>query len=212
MLLKSNLFVIFSTFGVVSSIFVVCTKNPIFSVLFLILSFFNVAAILFLFNFEFLPIAFLIIYVGAVAVLFLFVLMMLNIKLAELFETYFNILPIGLFILFFFLYQLIFLLRFEFEFFNNLDQFSLAFLVDFTYTNSANAEFFNVKGSVSNIKTIGAALFSNFLFHFLIAGVILLLAMVSAIVLTLQKRFLSKTQNIYKQILRDHNNALNVSI
>jgi NADH-quinone oxidoreductase subunit J len=212
MLLKSNLFTLFSAFGVVSSIFVVWTKNPIFSVLFLILSFFNVAAILFLFNFEFLPITFLIIYVGAVAVLFLFVLMMLNIKLAELFENYSNALPIGLFILFFFIYQLVFLLRFEFEFFNNLDKFSLAFLADFTLTNCANTQFFDIKSSVSNIKTIGVSLFSTFLFHFLISGVILLLAMIAAIVLTLQKRFLSKNQNIYKQILRDHNHAINASV
>jgi NADH:ubiquinone oxidoreductase subunit 6 (subunit J) len=81
-------------------------------VLFLIFSFFNVAAVLFLFNFEFLPIAFLVIYVGAVAVLFLFVLMMLNIKLAELLETYYNVVPIGVIFGILFVYQLLFLLRF----------------------------------------------------------------------------------------------------
>ena len=87
MFIKYNLFICFCAFCLISSIFVIWTKNPIFSVLFLIFSFFNVSALLLLFNFEFLPITFLVVYVGAVAVLFLFVLMMLNIKLAELIDN-----------------------------------------------------------------------------------------------------------------------------
>ena len=100
MFLKYNLFVLISSFGLASSIFVVWTKNPIFSVLFLIFSFVNVSCLLFLFDFEFLPIAFLVVYVGAVAVLFLFVIMMLNIKLAELVNSYYHIVPVGLFFVF----------------------------------------------------------------------------------------------------------------
>lgn len=166
------------------------------------------AALLFLFNFEFLPIAFLVIYVGAVAVLFLFVLMMLNIKLAELLETYYNVVPIGFFFGILFIYQLLFLLRFEFEIIENLDQSSMAFLLDFSNASMAKTEFFNLNCAFANVKMIAFALFSNFLFHFLVAGLVLLLAMIAAIVLTLQKHFVSKNQNIYKQILKDFNFAI----
>jgi len=91
MMIKSNLFSIFSAFTLASASFVITTKNPIFSVLFLILTFFNIAATLLLLNFDFLPIVILVVYVGAIAVLFLFVLMMLNIKLAELIDNHYNI-------------------------------------------------------------------------------------------------------------------------
>jgi len=86
MLFTVVLFGFFSGFCLLSSLSVICTKNPVFSVLFLIFTFFNVCCLLFLFEFEFVPILILVIYVGAIAVLFLFVLMMLNIKIAELLE------------------------------------------------------------------------------------------------------------------------------
>ena len=103
MLISLGLFYIISSFSILSSFFVIISKNPIFSVLFLILSFTNVSCLFFLFNFEFLPISFLIVYVGAIAVLFLFVLMMLNIKLAELQESYNNFWAISIFLEYFFL-------------------------------------------------------------------------------------------------------------
>tara|TARA_Y100001954_G_scaffold236535_1_gene297473 strand:+ start:182 stop:688 length:507 start_codon:yes stop_codon:yes gene_type:complete len=164
--------------------------------------------LLFLFNFEFLPIAFLVVYVGAVAVLFLFVLMMLNIKLAELLENYYNIVPVGLIFGFIFIYQLLFLLRFEFELFDNLDKYSVFFLSDFSNISTIKTNFYNLNYAFTNIKLLGFALFSNYLYHFLISGLVLLLAMIAAIVLTLQKNFVNKTQNVYKQILKDYNNAI----
>jgi len=166
---------------------------------------------LILFNFEFLPITFLGVYVGAVAVLFLFVLMMLNIKLAELIETYYNVLPVGFFFGILFIYQLLFLLRFEFEIIESLDQSSMAFLLDFSNVSMTKSEYFNLNCSFANIKMIAFAFFSNFLFHFIVAGLVLLLAMVAAIVLTLQKNFVSKNQNIYNQILKDYNFAITMS-
>jgi NADH-quinone oxidoreductase subunit J len=146
--------------------------------------------------------------VGAVAVLFLFVLMMLNIKLAELMENYYNIVPVGVVFGFLFIYQLLFLLRFEFEIIENLDQYSIFFLRDFANVSMIKTDFFNLNYAFTNIKLVGFALFSNYLYHFLLSGFVLLLAMLAAIVLTLQKHFVTKTQNIYKQILKDHNNAL----
>jgi|TARA_B100000683_G_C12356560_1_gene501274 NADH-quinone oxidoreductase subunit J len=155
-----------------------------------------------------LPIAFLVVYVGAVAVLFLFVLMMLNIKLAELLENYYNIVPVGLIFGFIFIYQLLFLLRFEFELFDNLDKYSVFFLSDFSNISTIKTNFYNLNYAFTNIKLLGFALFSNYLYHFLISGLVLLLAMIAAIVLTLQKNFVNKTQNVYKQILKDYNNAI----
>ena len=165
MFIKYNLFILFAAFSLASSIFVIWTKNPIFSVLFLIFSFFNVSALLFLFNFEFLPITFLVVYVGAVAVLFLFVLMMLNIKLAELLENNYNIIPVGLFFGFLFLYQLVFLLRFEFETFESLDRASVLFFCDFSDVVMTQANFYNLNYALGNIKLVGSALFTNYLYE-----------------------------------------------
>lgn len=134
--------------------------------------------------------------------------MMLNIKLAELLENYYNIIPVGLIFGFIFIYQLLFLLRFEFELFDNLDKYSVFFLSDFSNTSTVKTNFYNLNYAFTNIKLIGFALFSNYLYHFLISGLVLLLAMIAAIVLTLQKHFVNKTQNVYKQILKDYNTAI----
>jgi NADH:ubiquinone oxidoreductase subunit 6 (subunit J) len=149
--------------------------------------------------------------VGAVAVLFLFVLMMLNIKLAELLETYHNIALVGLIFGLFFIYHLLFLLRFDFDVIESLDQSSAAFLLDFSNVLILKNGFFNLYNSFANIKMIGFAFFSNFLPHFLIAGMVLLLAMIAAIILTLQKQFVSKNQNVYNQVLKDFNFAITAS-
>jgi NADH-quinone oxidoreductase subunit J len=151
---------------------------------------------------------FLVVYVGAVAVLFLFVLMMLNIKLAELTDNHFYVLPVGLLIGFVTIYQLAFLLRFEFDFFERLDVISSLFLSEFSNVTTLKMDFFNVNTALSNIRLLGFTLFSKYLYHFIIAGFVLLLAMISAILLTLQKNFINKTQNIYGQILKDYNTAL----
>jgi NADH:ubiquinone oxidoreductase subunit 6 (subunit J) len=98
-----NLLKFFSLLAMISSFMIIISRNPIFSVLYLILSFFNISATIFLLELEFLPIVFLVVYVGAVAVLFLFVLMMLNIKIAELKETTYHYLPIA--IIFFFIFD-----------------------------------------------------------------------------------------------------------
>jgi len=164
-----------------------------------------VSALLFLFNFEFLPIVFLIVYVGAVAVLFLFVLMMLNLKLVELFDNYYNILPIAIFFSFICIYQLLFLTRLELEFIDNLSPTTIVYLDEFVNTLTTKFAFSNLNYSFSNIKLIGSALFSRYLFHFLLASLVLLLAMIGTIALTLQKRFITKNQNVYKQILKDYN-------
>jgi NADH-quinone oxidoreductase subunit J len=133
---------------------------------------------------------------------------MLNIKLAELLQSYYNVIPIGIFLGMVFIYQLFFLLRFEFEIIENLDYRSIIFLLDFATVSKLKNEFFGMYNSFANVKMLAFALFSNYLFHFLIAGMVLLLAMIAAIVLTLHKQFISKNQNVYNQILKDFNFAI----
>lgn len=203
-----SLFYFFSSLSILTSLFVITTKNPVFSILFLILSFANVSCLLFLFNFEFLPIAFLVIYVGAIAVLFLFVLMMLNIKLAELQENYSSFIPVAAVFGVVFLVELLFLFRAEFVFLDVPSQNSLFFLSEFIEVSSNNLSFSHFFGLNSNLKTIAFSIFNDHLFAFLIAGYILLLALVVAIILTIQKSFVSKTQNVYSQILADYNNTV----
>jgi NADH-quinone oxidoreductase subunit J len=89
-----------------------------------------------------------------------------------------------------------------------LNKYSIFFFNDFSNTITIKTSFFDFIYSFTNIKVLGFVLFSNYLYHFLLAGLILLLAMIAAIVLTLQKTFVSKTQNVYIQILKDYNNTV----
>ena len=208
MLISYCLFYLFSSFAILSSLFVIFSKNPVFSILFLIFTFTNVSCLLFLFNFEFLPIAFLIIYVGAIAVLFLFVLMMLNIKLSEIQENYSTLVPITIIFAIIFLVELFLLFRTEILILDNLNNVSLVFLFDALNISAAKINFYEFIGLHNNLKIIGVSLFSDYLFMFLIACFILLLAMVAAIILTIQRSFVSKTQNIYTQIMADYNKSI----
>ena len=174
------LFFIISIIIITSSLLVILSKNPIHSVLFLILVFFN-TAILFLFsNAEFLAMILLIVYIGAVAVLFLFVIMMLDINITKLRKTFLNYLPIGLFVGFIILLELIYV----------VNQSKL----NFVKTNSNQ--------TLNNTKLIGNILYTDYFLLFQISGLILLVAMIGAIFLTYRKRKNVKKQNIYKQILK----------
>ena len=106
--LITNLFYFFSFLMLLSSIMVIGAKNPIHSVLFLILVFCNATGLLILLEVEFLAMIFLVVYVGAIAVLFLFVVMMLNIKVVELSENLFLYLPIGAFVAMIFLFEILY--------------------------------------------------------------------------------------------------------
>ena len=203
MIVNSILFIFFSSISIISAIFVICSKNPIFSVLFLIFTFANVTCILFIFNLEFLPISFVIIYVGAIAVLFLFVLMMLNIKFAELTENTTNNLP------FIFIFSLLFLSEicylFKFEFFDlQLTQISSElFIFDYLYLFSVKYAFLNFCQLFSNVQTVSFALFNDYLYCFFLSSLVLLLAMIGTISLTLKKQWKSRTQNFYSQLMKN---------
>ena len=195
------LFYIFAGLGIISSLMVVVSKNPVFSVLFLILSFFNLSVLLFLLGLEFLPITFLIVYVGAIAVLFLFVLIMLNIKISELREGTRHYLPISIFLGFVFFFELFTIFYFEFTPLG-LSGASVGFLQGFFELLNSSFEFSVWCFKGSNIFILGELFFTSYAYLFILLGFVLLLAMMGTIVLTLQKRFTTRSQQIYKQVLR----------
>ena len=171
---------------ITSSLLVIISKNPIHSVLFLILVFFN-TSILFLFsNAEFLAMVVLIVYIGAVAVLFLFVIMMLDINITKLRQTFLNYLPIGLFVGFIILLELFYV----------VSQSKLNFVQTSSIDNNISDQI------LDNTKIIGNILYTDYFLLFQISGIILLVAMIGAIFLTIRKREGIKKQNIYKQILK----------
>jgi NADH-quinone oxidoreductase subunit J len=182
---------IFSGFWVSMSV------NPIESVLFLILAFCNTAAILFIFNVEFLGLLFIIIYVGAVAVLFLFIIMMLNIKKEEdsflklnIFKNIYNNTKYLVFIFFVVILFLFLQNTFFQESFLRFDTtFDFVFIFDKLY----------------NIDVIGQVLFNYFLVCFLLAGLILLIALIGSIVLTLRFNSVKKSQLVSRQLSRTDN-------
>ena len=180
------LFSIVSIIIIISSLLVIISKNPIHSVLFLILVFFN-TSILFLFsNAEFLAMVILIVYIGAVAVLFLFVIMMLDINITKLRQTFLNYLPIGLFVGFIILLELFYV----------VSQSKLNFVQTSSIDNNISDQI------LDNTKIIGNILYTDYFLLFQISGIILLVAMIGAIFLTIRKREGIKKQNIYKQILK----------
>lgn len=180
------LFSIVSIIIITSSLLVIISKNPIHSVLFLILVFFN-TSILFLFsNAEFLAMVVLIVYIGAVAVLFLFVIMMLDINITKLRQTFLNYLPIGLFVGFIILLELFYV----------VSQSKLNFVQTSSIDNNISDQI------LDNTKIIGNILYTDYFLLFQISGIILLVAMIGAIFLTIRKREGIKKQNIYKQILK----------
>jgi NADH-quinone oxidoreductase subunit J len=183
-----HLFLIFLL--ILSSFFVFLSDNPVHSVLFLILTFCNASSILILFNAEFLGLLFIIIYVGAIAVLFLFVVMMLNVKIYSFqnlsmlpFLCIGSLLVISQF--FFKLKEIFFNLTFE----NDITFFSYEKFID----------------NLGNIDVFGQALYNYYLVCFLLAGLILLVAMIGAIILTLNFKSKRKNELVFRQLSRSDN-------
>ena len=181
-------FYLFAGLTVASAILVIFARNPVHSVLWLIVAFFNAAGLMLLVGAEFIAMLLVIVYVGAVAVLFLFVVMMLNIDFATLRSGFSRNLPFGLMI-------------------------ALVLLAEIAI--AANARQAGpligdkpVAGSQPNIEAVGEALYSRFLMPFELAGLILLVAMIGAIVLTHRSRGDVRGQKISKQINRRPEDAV----
>ena len=180
-------FYIFSFVMLLSSLMVISTKNPVHSVLFLILAFLNAAGIFVILHAEFLAMILIIVYVGAVAVLFLFVVMMLDIKTTIEKSNILQYLPIGLFIGIVFIAELVIVLINT-----KLELSNMQIL-----SNPLNKFV-----ELSNTKAIGSVLYTDYILHFQLAGVILLIAMIGSIVLTLRERTGVKRQSVVEQLSR----------
>ena len=208
------LFYIFSSFALLSGIMVIEAKNPVHSVLFLILVFFNSAGLLLLLGLDFFALIFLVVYVGAIAVLFLFVVMMLNIKLAEINEKRLRYLPIGgvlgfLFLLLIFLIvdnDLIPLLPNPVEYGQSCELQQNISNNSYSLSYESNLSFIQwsqLLDTVSNIEAIGLYIYTYYFFFFLLASLILLVAMIGAIVLTMSKGVSIKRQKVFQQNTRE---------
>nr|YP_010986424.1 NADH dehydrogenase subunit 6 [Pachymeniopsis lanceolata]WOL37392.1 NADH dehydrogenase subunit 6 [Pachymeniopsis lanceolata] len=189
------LFILFSSFALVSSLLVISLKNAVHSVLFLILVFCNIAGLLLLFGAEFLSFMLLIVYVGAIAVLFLFVVMMLNIKVASTTINSFSVLPVGI-LIFLILFSQLSSIATNFDIFN-LQQHDLVWV-----------SWILEKDNTTNIEVVGKVLYTHFSLLFLLSSLVLLVAMIGAIVLTMHQRTDVHKQKIDIQLARNFDGAV----
>ncbi|HTT46530.1 MAG TPA: NADH-quinone oxidoreductase subunit J [Pseudolabrys sp.] len=185
MIVAALFFYLFAGICVASAFMVIAAKNPVHSVLYLILAFVNAAGLFVLLGAEFLAMILIVVYVGAVAVLFLFVVMMLDVDFAELKQGVLQYLPIGMLIGGIFLAELLLVVG--------------AWAIGPGVPQAIAAP---IAAKTSNIEVIGLVLYTRYAYFFEAAGIILLVAMIGAIVLTLQHRVRVKRQNIAEQVAR----------
>jgi NADH-quinone oxidoreductase subunit J len=188
-------FYLFAVVTVASAIMVISARNPVHAVLFLILAFFNSAGLFLLLGAEFIALILVIVYVGAVAVLFLFVVMMLDVDFAELRAGFAKFLPIGGLIGGILLAQL------------------LLVVTAWTFAPQGAlqiAEPIPAASAVSNTEAIGRVMYTTYIYFFQLAGMILLVAMIGAIVLTLRHREGVKRQDVATQVARDPAAAIEI--
>ena len=177
------LFYLFATFTVGASLGVITARNPVHSALFLVLIFVSASGLFVLLQAEFLAMALIVVYVGAVMVLFLFVVMMLNVKTDPQHEGYARYLPVGLLVAGIMAFELLSILGFKYF---GLDKYSVPA---------------HVAGDYSNTKAVGTLLYTNYVYPFEVASVVLLVAAIAAVALTLRTRTGVKVQNPSKQVL-----------
>jgi NADH-quinone oxidoreductase subunit J len=178
-------FYLFAGICVASAFMVIASRNPVHSVLFLILAFVNAAGLFVMMSAEFLAMILIVVYVGAVAVLFLFVVMMLDVDFASLRQGKLQYLPIGLMIGSIFLGELLLVLG--------------AWIIGPGVPAAITAP---IPSTIPNTEALGLVLYTHYVYFFEAAGLILLVAMVGAIVLTLHHRTYVRRQNIAAQVGR----------
>jgi NADH-quinone oxidoreductase subunit J len=189
MIINAIFFYLFAGVCVASAVMVVTSRNPVHSVLFLILAFVNAAGLFVLLGAEFLAMILIVVYVGAVAVLFLFVVMMLDVDFAELRQGFLNYLPVGALIGVVLLVELLLVVG--------------GWVIAPAAHPSAA-----VAANVSNTQALGLVLYTRYVYFFEAAGMILLVAMVGAIVMTLQHKPQVRRQNIAAQVARTRADAI----
>ena len=197
MIAHSFFFYFFSIIAIISAIMVTVSKNTVHSVFFLILDFISISCLFIMIGAEFLGMIMLIVYVGAVAVLFLFVVMMLNVAQQKnqwfLSEDVSNHIPVGLIISAIIFFELIIVIggwKYRPDLFNS--------------------DNLLITNEISNTHSLGQVLYTDYIHVFQLSGMILLIAMIGAIVLTFRKREGVKTQSYIKQISRERSEGVEV--
>ncbi len=193
MILQAIFFYLFAAVCIASAFMVVAGRNPVHSVLFLILAFVNAAGLFVLLGAEFLAMILIVVYVGAVAVLFLFVVMMLDVDFVELRHGVLNYLPVGAAVGIVLLIELVFGV--------------IGWVVAPGLTKTITAP---ISSDINNTQALGLVLYTRYVYFFEAAGVILLVAMIGAIVLTLQHKPNVKRQSIAQQLARRRSSAIEV--
>src|SRR3979490_350361 len=182
MILPALFFYLFAGICVASAVMVIVSRNPVHSVLFLILAFVNAAGLFILMGAEFLGMVLIFVYVGAVATLFLFVIMMLDVDFTELREGFLEYLPIGLVIGAVLLVELLLV--------------GGGWVINPGVAKSITAA---IPNNVNNTEALGLVLYTRYIYYFQLAGMVLLVAMIGAIVLTLRHKVSVKRQDIKVQ-------------
>ena len=185
MIVSALFFYLFAGMCVASAVMVIVSRNPVHSVLYLILAFVNASGLFILMGAEFLGMMLIVVYVGAVAVLFLFVIMMLDVDFVELREGFMQYLPVGLVIGGIFVFELLLVVG--------------GWAINPSVTKSITAA---IPTNVSNTEALGLVLYTKYIHYFQIAGMVLLVAMIGAIVLTLRHKVKVKRQDINVQNAR----------
>lgn len=185
MILPALFFYLFAGACVASAAMVIVSRNPVHSVLYLILAFVNASGLFILMGAEFLGMILIVVYVGAVAVLFLFVIMMLDVDFVELREGFMQYLPVGLVIGGIFVFELLLVVG--------------GWVINPGTTKAITSA---IPANVSNTEALGLVLYTKYIHYFQLAGMVLLVAMIGAIVLTLRHKANIKRQDINVQNAR----------
>jgi NADH-quinone oxidoreductase subunit J len=195
MTVTAAFFYLFATITVASGFMVIASRNPVQSVLFLILAFVNAAGLFLMMGAEFLAMILVIVYVGAVAVLFLFVVMMLDVDFAELRQGFLQYLPVGGLIGIVFFLELVLVIG--------------TYMVDPGLVRSPAVPIPSPE-VMTNTQALGQVLYTRYFYFFQAAGLILLVAMIGAIVLTLRERVGVRRQDVTRQNARTQETAVEV--
>ena len=196
----NSFFYFFSCVLILSSLMIILSQNSIYSVLFLVLSFVSSSSIIFLLECEYISLIFIIIYVGAIAVLFLFVVMMLDIKTIYLAKDSLKYFPFGSFLGIVFLIEILTVVPSIFE---PANPYRASFLSNYY------SDWFNRLDYFTEIVSIGHLLYTDYVIQFLLSGNILLLATIGPVTLVLVRSIeITKTQVTFKQLSRTYSSVL----
>jgi len=192
-MLAAIAFYVLAAIAVISALAVVSARNPVHSVLFLILAFVNASGLFLLLGAEFLAMILVVVYVGAVAVLFLFVVMMLDVDFAELRQGFLQYLPIGGLVGVIFLAELLLVVG--------------TWVIGPGVPSTITAK---IPDAIPNTQALGLVLYTRYIYYFQAAGIVLLVAMIGAIVLTLRHKPNVKRQNVADQVARTKESAIEI--